>query len=51
MNACAVKPTLPFVTKKTIERTPVHCNVRFRKNREGIIYITLEMAMSILKQT
>ena len=22
MNACAVKPTLPFVTKKAIERTP-----------------------------
>ena len=22
MNACAVKPTLPFVTRKTIERTP-----------------------------
>ena len=22
MNACAVKPTLPFVTKKDIERTP-----------------------------
>ena len=22
MNACAVKPTLPFVTRKNIERTP-----------------------------
>ena len=22
MNACAIKPTLPFVTRKTIERTP-----------------------------
>lgn len=30
MNACAVKPTLPFVTRKTIEKTPASTENRKR---------------------
>ena len=30
MNACAVKPTLPFVTRKTIEKTPASAENRKR---------------------
>ncbi len=30
MNAYAIKPTLPFVTKKTIERTPMSANHKER---------------------
>lgn len=30
MNACAVKPTLPFVTRKTIAKTPASAENRKR---------------------
>ena len=30
MNACAVKPSLPFVTRKTIEKTPASAETRKR---------------------
>lgn len=30
MNACAVKPTLPFVTRKAIAKTPVSSENRKR---------------------
>ncbi len=33
-NACAVKPSLPYVTRKTVERTPVS---QENKNRVDFI--------------
>ena len=55
MNACALKPTLPFVTRKTMERKPASAENRnrvkfmdshdfsFSVNKEtGILYSKVE---------
>lgn len=47
MNACAVKPTLPFVTKKAIERTPAS-----EENRKRVEFMdSHEFSLKVDKST
>ena len=47
MNACAVKPTLPFVTRKAIEKTPASA-----ENRKRVEYMdSHNFSFSVNKKT